>query len=355
MLAAVQNGLLDNARLTREPSLPPAVQDRSMSEPRKEPVLPPREPAMADAPLLAAEAGTLASPLVAEVRTPRPAPRRLWLRLLAGLLLLSLLPPAIVLALRWLPPPLTAFMLQSEVQPVRYQWVPASEIADVARRAVVAAEDQKFWMHEGFDFEAIEKALASNQKKNRRIRGASTISQQTAKNLFLWPGGGYFRKGVEATFTVLIEKFWGKERILEVYLNVAEFGPGIYGVEAAAQAHFGKPARRLTPDEAARLAAILPNPRRWSVSKPGPYVRKRSAWVLRQMGYGRPVAPVAGASADPEPLEPLTGFSQGVAPEAAPSQVPADPAPEPLPDAPEDFEDLEPEPPPPEPWPMPQP
>jgi monofunctional glycosyltransferase len=222
---------------------------------------------------------------------------------LALILLAAGLPLIPVLMLRELPPPVTSFMLQSEVRPVRYEWTPADEIAETARKAVVAAEDQKFWQHRGFDFEAMEKAYRDNQRRGRR-RGASTISQQTAKNLFLWPGGGYLRKGIEAYLTVLIELCWPKARILEVYLNIAEFGPGIYGIEAAAQRYFGKPARRLSAEEAARLAAVLPNPRRWSAQRPGPYVMTRSAWILRQMGYGPRPTPTVD---DPEPLEPETG------------------------------------------------
>jgi len=202
-----------------------------------------------------------------------------------------------VVLLRWLPAPTSAFMLASDTQPVRHQWVAASEIADTARRAVVASEDQKFFEHQGFDIEAMQKAYANNQKKGRRVRGASTISQQTAKNLFLWSGGGYFRKGLEAIYTVLIEALWPKQRILTVYLNIAEFGPGIYGVEAASQAFFKKPAARLSAPEAARLAAVLPSPRRWNAAKPGPYVQKRSQWILRQMGAGPRSVPVE----EPEP------------------------------------------------------
>lgn len=222
------------------------------------------------------------------------------------LFLLSIL-PLTILMLRWVPPPITAFMLQSETRPLHYQWVPRSRIAEALRKAVVAAEDQKFYMHQGFDLEAIEKALAANEKvmkrKRGRIRGGSTISQQTAKNLFLWPGGGYFRKGIEATITVLMEWFWGKERILEVYLNVAEFGPGIYGAEAAAQRFFGKPASALSAPEAARLAAVLPSPRRWSAGSPGPYVQKRAWWILGQMGARRGTA-AEPVEAEPEPLPP---------------------------------------------------
>lgn len=264
---------------------------------------------------------TLDPARVPELRVePRPPPRRRLRpgRVVAWLLLgLFLAPPAVVLALKWVPPPTSAFMLQSKVKPVRYRWVPATEIAEAARRAVIAAEDQKFRVHNGFDLEAIEKALAHNQKSRRR-RGASTISQQTAKNLFLWPGGGYFRKAVEATFTVLIEWLWGKDRILEVYLNVAEFGPGIYGVEAASQAYFGKPAKRLEAHEAARLAAVLPNPRKWSARAPGPYVQSRVGWILGQMSGRRRGTPVA--EDDPEPVP----FGEETAPEPEEDEFPAD-------------------------------
>ena len=198
--------------------------------------------------------------------------------------LLIWLPLFVIGALRFLPPPATAFMLQSEVWPIRYEWVPAERIADSARKAVVAAEDQKFWQHKGFDLEAITEAYEDNQKR-RRKRGASTISQQTAKNLFLWPGGGYLRKGIEAYLTGWLELLWPKERILEVYLNVAEFGPGIYGVEAAARGYFGKTALELQPAEAARLAAVLPNPKRLSAASPGEYVLVRTNWIMGQMGY----------------------------------------------------------------------
>lgn len=215
------------------------------------------------------------------------------------LALLLGLPVLMVGCLGQMPPPVTAFMLQSPTKPVAYQWVPAEQIAEVARKAVVASEDQKFWQHQGFDFEAMEKAYRDNQKRDRK-HGASTISQQTAKNLFLWSGGGYLRKGIEAYLTVLIEALWSKQRILEVYLNIVELGPGIYGVEAAAQEYFRKPASELTANEAARLAAVLPNPKRWSAASPGPYVVSRTGWILRQMGYGARPKSVP----DPEPAEP---------------------------------------------------
>lgn len=215
------------------------------------------------------------------------------------LLLLLVLPVLMVGCLRSQPPLISAFMLQSEVKPVDYQWVPASDIAEVARMAVVASEDQKFWKHAGFDLEAMQQAHRENQRRGRK-RGASTISQQTAKNLFLWPGGGYLRKGIEAYFTLLMEWLWSKERILEVYLNIIELGPGIYGVEAGAQHFFGKSALELTAQEAARLAAVLPNPKRLSAGKPSQYVMARTNWILRQMGY----APRPVNTPDPEPIDP---------------------------------------------------
>ncbi len=244
-------------------------------------------------------------------------------RTLLGLVLVAaalLLLPVVVL--RWLPAPTSAFMLLSDTRPIRYQWVPAARISDAARRAVVASEDQKFFEHQGFDIEAMEKAYAHNQKSKRR-RGASTISQQTAKNLFLWSGGGYFRKGLEAGYTVLIEALWSKQRILTVYLNIAEFGPGIYGVEAAAQAFFNKSAAGLTVTEAARLAAVLPSPRRWSVARPGPYVQKRTGWILRQMGAGPRAAPVE----EPEPPPEADADVREESPPADPAVEP--PAPQP--------------------------
>ncbi len=231
---------------------------------------------------------------------------------------------ALVMALRWLPPPTSAFMLQSEVRPVQYRWVPASAIAETLRTAAVAAEDQKFWTHHGFDLEAIEKALEHNQK-SRRKHGASTISQQVAKNLFLWPGRSYLRKGVEVSFTVAIELLWPKQRILEVYLNVAEFGPGIYGVEAAAQKFFGKPAARLLPAEAAQLAAVLPNPRKWRADRPGPYVQARSVSILRLMGY-RPAQPAPAEEPEEPPLdlpdEPAPAPDAYETPDAQPAEQP---------------------------------
>jgi monofunctional biosynthetic peptidoglycan transglycosylase len=290
--------------------------------PRKEPHIDVADAAdLSAAPALRAEAR---APVAAAARVRSARPRRLRWLLWLTLAVIAFVPLSVV-ALRWLPPPTTAYMLQSPTRPLQYRWVPAARTAEVARRAVVAAEDQKFWDHAGFDLEAIEKARAHNQRSKRR-RGASTISQQTAKNLFLWPGGGYFRKGLEAGITLWIEALWSKQRILEMYLNIAEFGPGIYGVEAAAQAYFGKPAAKLTPVEAARLAAVLPSPRRWSAGAPGAYVQRRTRWILGQMGYAAPVVEpelppatpeedAAGTAALPEDAQPV--YTDALADEAA--------------------------------------
>ncbi|MBV6418070.1 MAG: Monofunctional biosynthetic peptidoglycan transglycosylase [Steroidobacteraceae bacterium] len=198
-----------------------------------------------------------------------------------------------VLALRWVDPWTSAVMLESRLEArqeglksyrVRYRWIDASRMSPACARAVVAAEDQLFAEHSGFDFEAIRKA-AEHNARSKRVRGASTISQQVAKNLFLWRGRSWVRKGFEVWFTVLIEALWPKERILEVYLNIAEFGRGVYGVEAAARTFWGKSASRLTRAEAATLAAVLPNPRRLRATAPSPYVQRRRDWILRQMSY----------------------------------------------------------------------
>ena len=162
-------------------------------------------------------------------------------------------------------------------------WVSMDEISPWMGLAVIAAEDQKFPEHWGFDVSAIEKALAHNERNENRIRGASTLSQQTAKNLFLWDGRSWVRKGLEAGLTLGMETVWSKKRILTVYLNIAEFGDGVFGVEAAAQRYFHKPASRLSLSEAALLAAVLPNPLRFKASAPSGYVRSRQAWIMRQM------------------------------------------------------------------------
>jgi len=171
-------------------------------------------------------------------------------------------------------------------------WVPISEISKHAPQAVYAAEDQKFMDHHGFDMEAMEEAWENN-KKGKRIKGASTITQQTVKNVFLWPSRSYVRKGLEAYFTVLVELIWSKERIMEVYLNVIEMGNGIYGIQAASQTFFDKDAAKLSKGQAALIAAVLPNPRRWSPARPTSYIQGRKSWIMRQMsnlpptGFGK--------------------------------------------------------------------
>ncbi|MCZ8131858.1 MAG: monofunctional biosynthetic peptidoglycan transglycosylase [Steroidobacteraceae bacterium] len=196
-----------------------------------------------------------------------------------------------VLAMRWVPPVTSAFMLGSVVAAWRsgdldyrvdYRWTPYARISRHAKLAVIAAEDQKFAFHPGFDFESIDEAIR-DRERGKRLRGASTISQQVAKNLFLWKGQNFVRKGLEAWFTLWIELLWPKRRILEVYLNVAEFGPGIYGVGAAAPRFFRKEPARLSRGEAALLAAVLPNPRRFRVQRPSAYVLGRQAWIVGQM------------------------------------------------------------------------
>ena len=197
-----------------------------------------------------------------------------------GGLALILLTIVLVLPWRWFAPPTSAFMLRVKLLddiPVHYRWTSWDRISPHLAIAVVAAEDQKFPFHHGFDFESIAQAL---EEKGGPRRGASTISQQVAKNLFLWPGRSYIRKGLEAYLTLLIETLWPKRRILEVYLNVAEFGPGIYGAGAAGRQFFSKPAARLSLWEASLLAAVLPNPKRMSAQRPSTYVRHR-AWEIR--------------------------------------------------------------------------
>ncbi|MCG2747760.1 MAG: monofunctional biosynthetic peptidoglycan transglycosylase [Desulfobulbaceae bacterium] len=198
---------------------------------------------------------------------------------------------ALVLCLRWVAPPTSAFMVgrhlaqlfsSDSLSRIRYHWVDWEAISPHVPLAVVAAEDQKFSRHAGFDFDSIGKALEKN-RKGGRLRGASTISQQVAKNLFLWPGKSYVRKGLEAYFTVLLECLWPKKRILEVYVNIAEFGNGIYGVHAAAESVFGKKPAELTKWDAALLAAVLPNPKVLQARKPSSYVMERRRWIATQM------------------------------------------------------------------------
>ena len=208
-------------------------------------------------------------------------------KLLIAALLLLATPVVAIAAMRWVPPPTTAFMLQSPVQPVRQQWAPLEAIAPVLAQAVVASEDQNFPRHHGFDFAAISDAIREGGDGGPQ-RGASTISQQVAKNLFLWPGGGYARKGIEAGLTVFIELLWPKRRILEIYQNIAELAPGVFGAEAAAMHYFERSAATLDADQASRLAAVLPAPRRWKAEPPDEHVLRRTLWIREQMAHVTP-------------------------------------------------------------------
>jgi monofunctional biosynthetic peptidoglycan transglycosylase len=196
-----------------------------------------------------------------------------------------------VIALRWIDPWTSAFMIGARLDAVldgnwrasnRFEWRDFDSISPQVALAVIAAEDQLFPFHSGFDLQAIRAAIRDNARSNR-VRGASTITQQVAKNLFLWRGRSYVRKGLEAWLTLLIEATWSKQRILEVYLNIAELGPRVYGAEAAARHYFGRPAAGLTQSQAALMAAVLPNPVRFSLARPSSYVRRRAAFIEAQM------------------------------------------------------------------------
>lgn len=210
------------------------------------------------------------------------------LKIIAYLFVFSIL---ITLLYKWVPVPFTPLMairyFENPEEEIQHDWVPMEDISRHMQLAVITSEDQNFVNHNGFDFEAIEKAIEDN-KKGKRVRGASTISQQTAKNAFLWPARNYFRKGLEAYFTFLIENMWSKERILEVYLNSVEMGKGVYGVQAAAQFWFHKDAKNLNAQEAAAIAAVLPNPREYRANPASNYIQGRKNWIVRQMwNYGK--------------------------------------------------------------------
>ncbi|MEJ2619170.1 MAG: monofunctional biosynthetic peptidoglycan transglycosylase [Candidatus Thiodiazotropha sp.] len=216
---------------------------------------------------------------------------RLTLRVVFGVMLLLV---SIIVLLRFFDPPVWSWMIQRELNtPSGYpehsihQWVDLESISPSMQLAVVAAEDQRFPYHHGIDPEAIFRAL-QEANRGKRLRGASTLTQQTAKNLFLWPHRNFFRKFIEMGFALLLELFWDKQRILEVYLNIAEFGPGVYGVAAASEYWFQVPVDHLSIRQASRLAAILPNPWRYRAHPPSPYVAERSRWIeqqMRQLGY----------------------------------------------------------------------
>jgi monofunctional biosynthetic peptidoglycan transglycosylase len=215
----------------------------------------------------------------------RPGPAGIAMRCIGFALVAWLLASVgAVLALRFVPPPFTAMMLEQRgpLRDIRYEWRDRPRLAPTTARAVIAAEDQRFLAHHGFDFDQLQIAI-DEYRAGDELRGASTISQQVAKNLFLWSGRSLVRKGLEAYFTVLLELCWPKQRILEVYLNVAELGDGVFGVEAAARRYFGVSASALSAEQAALLAAVLPNPRKLHVDKPSNYVRSRQSWILGQM------------------------------------------------------------------------
>ena len=237
--------------------------------------------------------GGMRSPAVGRMAASlkRLWPRRWRTRIALLLVFLLLLPGLLLLPFRWLPVVQTTFMVNAKFDALfdskarpdfARDWEPMERISPRLAQAVIAAEDQRFFLHSGFDVEAMMKAWRHN-KRGKRLRGGSTISQQLAKNLFLWSGRSYIRKGMEAYCTLWIELLWPKERILEVYLNVVEFGDQTYGAEAAALRFFGKPAARLTAREAALMAAVLPSPKRWRVDKPSNYVARRAARIQAQM------------------------------------------------------------------------
>jgi len=216
--------------------------------------------------------------------------KKIWKILISFILFFFITTILIVGIFRFLPIPTSSFMLKQRIsniidenfEPIKYDWVDYSDISNSAKLAVIAAEDQKYFDHYGFDFESIEKALKRN-KKSKITRGASTISQQTAKNLFLWSDKSIVRKGLEVYFTLLIETIWSKERILEVYLNIAEFGENIYGVQSAAKKYFKRNSNQLTNQNAAMLAAVLPNPKKYKVNSLTNYKQRRVLWIQRQM------------------------------------------------------------------------
>ena len=218
--------------------------------------------------------------------------KRIWRILLKVILWYFILSIGTVIIYRFVPPPFTPLMIirlfeqksDGKEMKLKKDWVSLDEISASLPLAVITSEDQKFGEHFGFDIEAIKKAEKYNDRhKGKKVKGASTISQQTAKNVFLTQSRNWVRKGFEVYFTFLIEILWSKERIMEMYLNVIEMGDGIYGAEAAAQNYFHKPAKKLSNTEAALIAACLPNPRKWSPAKPTPYILRKKNWILRHM------------------------------------------------------------------------
>ena len=210
---------------------------------------------------------------------------RIWRFIKRLFIILFILQLFYILLLKWVDPPITLTQFVSWItgDGLKRDYINIKEMSPYARLAIISSEDQLFPDHSGFDWKNIEKAMAYNKKKPNRVRGASTISQQVAKNVFLWQGRSWFRKALETYFTFMIELVWGKKRILEMYLNVSEMGTGIFGIEAAAQKYFKKNAKKLTRQEAAMIAACLPNPKKYSVKPLSRYVANRYPWVMKQM------------------------------------------------------------------------
>ena len=243
----------------------------------------------------------MAEATAGRVKTRKAKTKKKRRGLLASLLLLVFgvtvaFPVLWVLAYRFVPPPVTSLMLirLAQGRGLDYRWRGINDISPTLAQAAIASEDARFCLHHGFDFTAMEKAMAHKDRRPNRIRGGSTISQQTAKNVFLWPDRSYVRKGLEAYFTVLTEALWGKKRIMEVYLNVVEMGPGYYGAEAASQIDFSHPARRMSTSEASRLVSILPNPLKYNAVDPGAYVQRRAGKVAGQVGVVRSDSDLSG-------------------------------------------------------------
>ena len=252
---------------------------------------PPERPDFIDTRQSAVERLNANAPLVKK-RQPFHLGRFLWNALKLIFLVGVVLPALAVAIYRFVPPPGTILMLQGAIagRGMDYRWTPLDQISPGLVSAAIASEDGKFCEHHGFDFNAIQKAMENNDE-GRKLKGGSTISQQTAKNVFLWPHRDWVRKGAETWFTVLIETLWGKKRIMEMYLNVAEMGPGIYGAQAAAHRYFNTDAAHLSASQSARLISVLPSPIRYKAAAPGPYVARRAAHVgaaaheVRRDGY----------------------------------------------------------------------
>jgi monofunctional glycosyltransferase len=283
---------VDDVESPTEPSedVPEAVEPPPDAEAPAEPDEPPARPPIAPvepAPLPPPEP----SPALAPTPPPlKPGPGRLRRLVVLVLAVALFAPPVSVVVFRIIPPPITELMVQRLIQGygLDYQWRPLSQISPDLTEAAVASEDARYCSHHGFDFAAMQAAMRHNERRpNGKVKGGSTISQQTAKNVFLWPGRSYIRKGAEAWYTVLIETLWGKRRIMEVYLNVVEFGPGVYGAQAASQHFFHEDASHLSAAQAAHLIAVLPKPLSWRVAAPGAYVARRSRRIDGAIGTVR--------------------------------------------------------------------